>query len=81
MSILLPAPHAQVCKHTYGRAAITEHIRIGGRSAGGASCPVAGCSHKVTLGDLIEDKEMKRRVRKACLLVYSPKCSVPFLLA
>eukprot|EP00752_Nemacystus_decipiens_P014752 g13135.t1 len=51
----------KVCKHTYGRAAIEQHIRIGGGHK--AKCPVAGCSNEVTMGDMVEDKEMKRRLR------------------
>ncbi|CAM9922704.1 unnamed protein product [Scytosiphon promiscuus] len=54
---------SKTCKHTYGRKAIYNHIRVGGRNGGGASCPIAGCSHKVTMADLVVDKDMARRLR------------------
>lgn len=53
----------RVCGHTYSRAAILNHIKIGSKKQGGASCPVAGCSHKITASELVEDKDMKRRLR------------------
>eukprot|EP00903_Cladosiphon_okamuranus_P010287 g9738.t1 len=53
---------SKVCSHTYSRAAIANHIKIGSKGSG-ARCPVAGCSHKVALTDLVKDKDMERRLR------------------
>jgi len=47
------------CRHAYSKAAILEHVR---RSKGSATCPVAGCSSKVTARSLEAAPDLAKQV-------------------
>jgi hypothetical protein len=52
----------KICKHTYSRAAIMQHIAASARNC---VCPVAGCQNRnVTASQLEEDKLMETLVRR-----------------
>lgn len=50
-----------ICKHTYDKAGIQQHIKQRGKKA---MCPVGGCTNNkpITSRDLEENKEMKRYI-------------------
>jgi hypothetical protein len=51
------------CKHIFSRSSITDLIRSQpGQSQ--VECPVAGCSKKIALSDLVDDPQMERRVKQ-----------------
>jgi hypothetical protein len=52
----------KVCKHTYSRAAVMQHIAASGRNC---VCPVAGCrNNNITASQLEEDNLMETLVRR-----------------
>ncbi|KAI9504918.1 zinc-finger of the MIZ type in Nse subunit-domain-containing protein [Coemansia spiralis] len=50
---------SKVCKHSFSRDAIVDYIR---GHHGSCPCPVGGCSHRIQLRDLHQDKVLERKV-------------------
>ncbi|KAI8825080.1 zinc-finger of the MIZ type in Nse subunit-domain-containing protein [Fimicolochytrium jonesii] len=63
-SLLREPVTSQVCKHSYSREAIQQHIRIQSRGNQRAECPVAGCKHYIASRDLKQNKELARLVSR-----------------
>jgi len=58
---LFEEPVKADCDHTYEQAAILKMIHSNG---GRCRCPVRGCNYMVTAEELIEDVEIKEKIRK-----------------
>lgn len=51
----------RVCKHSFSKAAIREYLSNVARK----QCPTSGCNQFLGLGDLYDDKALKRKVQEA----------------
>ena len=54
---------SRICRHVFDKDAIISWINNNGR--GQVQCPKAGCSAYFGKGDLVVDKEICERIRKA----------------
>ncbi|KDQ09876.1 hypothetical protein BOTBODRAFT_36690 [Botryobasidium botryosum FD-172 SS1] len=48
------------CNHSFSAHAIREYLKS---KNGIASCPATGCAHKLTMRDLVEDKELENKIK------------------
>lgn len=52
----------RLCHHSYSAASIREYLNIRG---GRKQCPAAGCHQMISLGDLVQDKELAKKAKDA----------------
>ena len=54
--------HRKLCGHSYSAASIREYLNIRG---GRKQCPAAGCHKMISMGDLMQDKELAKKAKDA----------------
>ncbi|PVU98374.1 hypothetical protein BB559_001628 [Furculomyces boomerangus] len=50
---------SKLCNHSYSKAVVLEYLKKGRKQ-----CPVTGCLHSITMGDLYENKILEGRIRR-----------------
>ena len=55
---------SKLCGHSYGYDAIKQMIGTEAKKRKQLTCPVPGCSQKVTLDTLVKDNELEQALRK-----------------